>query len=438
MSGAGQMMVRGFNDNVEYRGRRYHVQTEDSGRKNPHVFTHLFHGGTILSTKEAQYDHLLHVESWRDEVRTLMSRQHASMLNELLAGAHDEQITLVLTKLTATEPPPSSRSTSLVFDEAAISERDFNAVLLEQVAGRMDSNIPPSSRVPNSVACAVPSEPPRSLEGLTVDTRIRPENVFPVLDVIEKLPAGASGALLYRKAGQHAGMVLVDAGRVCWAVAERMQSRLTDILRKLTRPALEAQVFEEVFVRCHKQNTPFGEALVAAGLVTPETLRRALRQHSAEALVRLAMMAGETASVFTAHQRLSYNARYTFTTPELLTTACELRNKKLASAARAELRRVLPPEAGGIVFARCDDQEPLPVALQGTEVTSVMMVADLARFCCCAQDVTGILVRERKMVVHAVGQHAVVTWTRGPLAALALCAEPASLSYLYATILRPG
>jgi hypothetical protein len=437
MSGA-EKIVRGFNETVRYRGRAYHVQTEDSGRRTPHVCTHLFHGGTILATKEVKYDHLVDHGDWRDRVRALMREQHAAMRDELLAGDHDEQIVLVLSKLTATEPPPAPTpsETDLSVDEAAVSGHDLDTVLLDHVAADVDSDMPPSSRVPSSVVRAVGSEPPPSLDGLTVDTRIRPDTVLPILERIEELPQDAVGALLFRKADQHAGMVLIDKRRVCWAVAERMGSRLTDIVRKLTRPPLEPEVIEEVYLRCRKQHTPLGEALVDAGLVTPENLRRALRQHSAEALVRLAMMSGKMTSTFTPHRRVSYNARYTFPTPELLTTSCELRNKKLAAAARAELRRLLPPEATGMMFAISEGEPPLPVALQGSRLSAATDVPRLAQFCCSIQDVTGILVDSRRMVVHTAGEHAVVTWSRGPLAGIALCEEPSSVAYLYATLLR--
>ena len=43
--------VLGYNHNVRYAERLWHVQTEDSGVGNPHIFTHLFHDGTILATK---------------------------------------------------------------------------------------------------------------------------------------------------------------------------------------------------------------------------------------------------------------------------------------------------------------------------------------------------------------------------------------------------
>ena len=80
--------VMGFNHNVRHLGRTYHVQTEDSGVKNPHLFTHVFFGGTILATKKVVYD------SGADEVmvRALMQKQHKDMLKEFKAGAFDDKL----------------------------------------------------------------------------------------------------------------------------------------------------------------------------------------------------------------------------------------------------------------------------------------------------------------------------------------------------------
>jgi hypothetical protein len=80
--------VLGYNHNVRYAGRLWHVQTEDSGVQNPHIFTHLFHDGTILSTKKLDYDPLADPNA----VQKLMQSQHKAMLRELKAGAFDPKI----------------------------------------------------------------------------------------------------------------------------------------------------------------------------------------------------------------------------------------------------------------------------------------------------------------------------------------------------------
>src|SRR5262249_9274038 len=78
----------GFNHNVRHLGRVYHVQTEDSGVGNPHLFTHLFFGGTILATKRVDYD----PSANEALVRSLMQSQHKALLRDLKNGKIDEKI----------------------------------------------------------------------------------------------------------------------------------------------------------------------------------------------------------------------------------------------------------------------------------------------------------------------------------------------------------
>ncbi|MHB8417335.1 MAG: hypothetical protein ACYDCL_04620 [Myxococcales bacterium] len=82
-------MVVGFNNNIKYKGRVYHVQTEDSGVDNPHVITHLFVGGNILSSKKSSYTQLVGSPELERSVRELMQRQHKEMLKSLVSGQLD-------------------------------------------------------------------------------------------------------------------------------------------------------------------------------------------------------------------------------------------------------------------------------------------------------------------------------------------------------------
>ncbi len=89
--------VRGFNHNTRYHGRVYHVQTEDSGIQKAHVYTHLFVGGTIISTKKSNYDAALA----EDDIKKIMQAQHKAVLKSLLAGDHDERIVAIFGTLDA-------------------------------------------------------------------------------------------------------------------------------------------------------------------------------------------------------------------------------------------------------------------------------------------------------------------------------------------------
>jgi hypothetical protein len=80
--------ILGYNHNVRYRGLVFHVQTEDSGVQSPHVFTHLFHGGVILSTRKLVYD----AGASEDVIRSLMQAQHRATLKELRRAQFDDKI----------------------------------------------------------------------------------------------------------------------------------------------------------------------------------------------------------------------------------------------------------------------------------------------------------------------------------------------------------
>ena len=68
--------LAGYNHNVNYRHRRYHVQTEDSGTDNPRVDTHLFHGGMIIESAKTDYGDLLEEPDHRKTVKAMMQDQH--------------------------------------------------------------------------------------------------------------------------------------------------------------------------------------------------------------------------------------------------------------------------------------------------------------------------------------------------------------------------
>jgi hypothetical protein len=78
----------GYNHNVKYKGRIYHVQTEDSGPANPHLFTHLYYEGTILATRRQEYDG----QAAEDIVKGLMQGQHKAILRDLKRGDLDGKL----------------------------------------------------------------------------------------------------------------------------------------------------------------------------------------------------------------------------------------------------------------------------------------------------------------------------------------------------------
>src|SRR3954462_11686188 len=83
----------GFNNNVRYRGMRFHIQTEDSGVTRPHIITHLFaDGGHVIKSVRTDYaEHLDHPDR-PGIVSRMMREQHRNMALDLRDGRLDETI----------------------------------------------------------------------------------------------------------------------------------------------------------------------------------------------------------------------------------------------------------------------------------------------------------------------------------------------------------
>jgi pSer/pThr/pTyr-binding forkhead associated (FHA) protein len=80
----------GFNNNVKYKAKVYHVQTEDSGLGQPHIITHLFtDGGRIIKSHKRSYASEVQRDDVALYVRTLMKGQHMEMVQALREGRFD-------------------------------------------------------------------------------------------------------------------------------------------------------------------------------------------------------------------------------------------------------------------------------------------------------------------------------------------------------------
>jgi hypothetical protein len=119
-----QSPLLGFNNNVRHKGKIFHLQTEDSGIKHPHVITHLFaDGGRIVKTMKTSYAEHVGNDRLSDIVRDLMKEQHKAMFISLRDGQFDGMITgtsaapleprrvsLALPPLSPAAPPPKKEA----------------------------------------------------------------------------------------------------------------------------------------------------------------------------------------------------------------------------------------------------------------------------------------------------------------------------------------
>ena len=103
-------MITGCNTNVLYRGKQFHVQTEDSGRANPHIISHVYHGGTIIASEKSSYSDRIDAEELDIKVRAKIELQHKTMLKRLTGGELDEVIDERLGGAVAAKKPPPPRA----------------------------------------------------------------------------------------------------------------------------------------------------------------------------------------------------------------------------------------------------------------------------------------------------------------------------------------
>lgn len=99
-------MVQGFNHNIRHKGKLYHVQTEDSGKDNPHIITHVFVGGNILASKKTSYADIVKADRLEQIVRELMEEQHKSVLRNLINGTYDNATEQPAGSVKEQAPPP--------------------------------------------------------------------------------------------------------------------------------------------------------------------------------------------------------------------------------------------------------------------------------------------------------------------------------------------
>jgi len=83
-------MLVGRNNNITYKGKVYHVQTEDSGPGRPHIITLVYFGGNILASKKTSYADIVNSEFMEDVVRDLMDEQHNDMIEAVKSGTFDK------------------------------------------------------------------------------------------------------------------------------------------------------------------------------------------------------------------------------------------------------------------------------------------------------------------------------------------------------------
>lgn len=85
-------MITGFNTDVDFEDRIFHVQTEDKGVGNPVVETLIYCSGEIVAQQVTSYADLAESGSCsEDKVLERMENQHQAMIRQILNGKFETE-----------------------------------------------------------------------------------------------------------------------------------------------------------------------------------------------------------------------------------------------------------------------------------------------------------------------------------------------------------
>lgn len=123
-------MLIAYNNDIEYKSRWYHIQTEDNGIKDGHITTTVFYSGQILDSKTTSYrdsvNGITDEEQCNAIIKALMVKQHQMFYTRLYEGAYDSQMESLAQKHDA---PSSNANKSQLGPLTTTSPRVDTAVI---------------------------------------------------------------------------------------------------------------------------------------------------------------------------------------------------------------------------------------------------------------------------------------------------------------------
>jgi len=119
-------MITGFNNDVVYNKKTYHIQTEDVPGEDPYTLTLLYYGGAIIARIKTHYRSLSAQMLTEQEVLDLMEKQHKKMITDLRAGR--------FAAVTGVEPARTFA------EDLLSSEKTFDQLILDYLSGQERSS----------------------------------------------------------------------------------------------------------------------------------------------------------------------------------------------------------------------------------------------------------------------------------------------------------
>jgi len=79
-------MLTGYNTDFKFKGKVYHIQTEDGGANSPYITSLLYHGGAIIGTRKTSYADIIRADCLDEVMRELMMEQHKQVIRDFMQG----------------------------------------------------------------------------------------------------------------------------------------------------------------------------------------------------------------------------------------------------------------------------------------------------------------------------------------------------------------
>lgn len=160
MAKAPNSPLLGFNNNVRHKARTFHIQTEDSGIKHPHIITHLFmDGGRILKSVKTSYAEHIGTDAMVETVKQMMKEQHKAMFMALRDGQFDHLVDEQLGRTgRKSQAPPGGSSAPVAKSAAPVAGPPADRIDIAVAV------VPPPPHTTPSLAAALDAIAPRSEE----------------------------------------------------------------------------------------------------------------------------------------------------------------------------------------------------------------------------------------------------------------------------------
>jgi hypothetical protein len=170
--------------------------------------------------------------------------------------------------------------------------------------------------------------------------------LFALFARLAEPPPPGTGAWRIRTEAGREGLVLMEAGRVCWANDE-LGDRLSDELAR--RYGVSHTTIDEVIRTCRETHRPFGASLVESGHVTQAQLTAVLREHTCRSILSL-VRTGVRDCEWVPHQGAGYAPETTLSLAQAACRCVALVKGLGAEDLEASLETMLAGEAAGMLI----------------------------------------------------------------------------------------